>query len=415
MRLEVINTGTELLLGHVINTHVAYFGEQLLPLGLRIQRQTCIPDGDQICSVLQEAFPRTDVILVTGGLGPTSDDITRELVADLLELPLELNQAVLSHMLALFRKFGREMPESNRRQAMVPRGAVILDNPNGTAPGLYFPAQKSRYPHLFLLPGPPRELKPLFANLVLPRLRDLAGFAPGSEPCQRTCRILGLGESHVAECVEDPLQALGGLEIGYCARLGEVDVRLIGSPAAVAQGVALIRQAFPHHLVSTDGSTIQETVVRLLAEHHLWLATAESCTGGLIADRITDVPGASAVFRQGYVTYANEAKTELLGVPGELIQEHGAVSDSVARLMAEGALERAGADHALAVTGIAGPGGGSPEKPAGTVFIAQAARGQNTFVRRFTFSLDRLSFKERTTRMALELLRRRILGLDMGA
>lgn len=415
MRLEVINTGTELLLGQVVNTHLAYFGGQLLPLGLRIQRQTCIPDGHQIGDMLREAFARADVLLVTGGLGPTSDDVTREVIAGLLDLPLELDPAILAHIRALFRKFGREMPESNQRQAMIPQGSVVLDNPNGTAPGLYFPARHGAHPHLFVLPGPPRELKPMFERLVLPRLRELAGFHPGSEPCHRTLRIIGLGESHVAEQVDRPLHGLGDLEIGYCARLGEVDVRLIGAPALVDQGEELIRGLFPDQLVSTDGSTIEETVVRLLAERRLSLATAESCTGGLIACKITDVPGSSEVFRQGYVTYANEAKTQLLGIPSDLIQEHGAVSEPVARLMAEGALQRAGVDHSLAVTGIAGPGGGTPEKPAGTVFIAQAARNHSTFVRRFTFALDRLSFKERTARMALELLRRRILGLDLGA
>lgn len=415
VRIEVINTGTELLLGQVINTHLAFLGEQLLLAGLRIQRQTCIPDGAEIGSMLREAFPRADVLLITGGLGPTSDDITREIIADLLDLPLELNESVVSHIRAIFRRYGREMTESNQRQAMVPRGSLVLENPRGTAPGLYFPALPGSHPHLFVLPGPPRELKPMFEDQVLPRLRELAGSIPGSFLSHRTFRLVGVGESHVAECVEAPLRELGGLEIGYCARMGEVDVRLIGSAELIDRGEAVIRQFFPNHLVGSDGATIEETLVRLLRERRLWLATAESCTGGLIADKITNVPGSSEIYRQGYVTYANEAKTELLGVPAEVIREHGAVSEPVARLMVEGALDRAGVDHAVAVTGIAGPGGGTPEKPVGTVYIAQAAKGQTTFVRRFSLAMDRLSFKERTARMALELVRRRVLGLDLEA
>lgn len=415
MRIEVINTGTELLLGHVINTHIAFFGEELLPLGLRIQRQTAIPDGDQIGTMLREAFERADVILVTGGLGPTSDDVTREIIADLLDLPLELSETILAHIAAILRRYGREMSDSNRRQAMVPRGCLVLHNPNGTAPGLYVPAQPGKCPHLFIMPGPPRELRPMFRELVLPRLVELAGFSPGSAPRHRTLRLVGLGESHIAELVDQPLHQMGSLEVGYCARMGEVDVRLIGPAGQVDEGEALIRQLFPNQLVSTDGATLEESVVRLLSGRRLWLATAESCTGGLIADKITNVPGSSSVFRQGYVTYANEAKTELLGVPEDLIRELGAVSEPVARLMAEGALLRAGVDLAVAVTGIAGPTGGSPDKPVGTVFVAQAARQEPTFVRRYVFNLDRLSFKERTARMALELVRRRILGLDLSA
>lgn len=414
MRVEVINTGTELLLGQVTNTHLTYLGRELLPLGIRVQRQTCIPDGEQIGAMLQEAFPRADVLLITGGLGPTSDDVTREVISELLGMPLEPDESVLAHIREVFRRYGRNMPETNQRQAMVPRGSIVLDNPHGTAPGLYFPAQPGRHPHLFVLPGPPRELKPMFQAAVLPRLRALAGLTDASAPSHRNLRLLGLGESQVAETVEQPLQDIGGLEIGYCARLGEVDVRLIGPAAAVARGEALIREAFPTHLVSTDGTTIEETLVRLFTERGLWLATVESCTGGLIADKITNVPGSSAIFRQGYVAYSNEAKSDLLGVPPNLIREHGAVSEPVARLLAEGALHRARVDHSVAVTGIAGPSGGTPEKPVGTVFIAQAAAGQPTFVRRFTFHLERIAFKERTARMALELIRRRVLGLDLS-
>lgn len=413
MRIEIVNTGTELMLGQVINTHAAYFGEQLLPLGLRVQRQTCIPDGDPIAEVLHEAFARADVILITGGLGPTSDDITREILSAMLGMELRLNEAIVENIREKFRKFGREMPEVNRRQAMVPEGAVVLDNPNGTAPGLYFPAIEGRNPHLFLLPGPPRELRPMFEDLVRPRLEAWLADEHGSVPTYRTFRIMGVGESSIAEQLEDSIQALGELELGYCARLGEVDVRVIAGTDILDRVEALVRAHFPEQLVSTSAQSIQEVVVQLLKERSQWIATAESCTGGHIADLITNVPGASSVFWQGYVTYANDAKVELLGVPEALLAEHGAVSEPVAVAMAEGCLKRSNVHHALAVTGIAGPDGGTADKPLGTVFIAQASVGNETFVKRYRFPGERLSFKERVARMALDLTRKRILGFNL--
>jgi nicotinamide-nucleotide amidase len=414
MRLEVVNTGTELLLGQVVNTHVAYFGDQLLPLGIRIQRQSTIPDGDAIGELLKEVFPRTDVVLITGGLGPTSDDVTREVVAELLGRELRLDESLVDHIRQIFARYKRVMPESNARQAMVPDGAVVLDNPFGTAPGLYFPAEAGQHPHLFILPGPPRELKPMFQAEVLPRLKAMVE-GTGRVTTFRNFRVIGVGESQLAEVLEPNLLEIGGMEIGYCARLGEVDVRVIGPTDRLDLAEALVRQHFPDQLINSDGRSLEETLVALLTERKLWLATAESCTGGMIACKVTDVPGSSAVFRQGYVTYANQAKTELLGVPEAILAEHGAVSEPVAQAMAEGALQRAGTDYAVAVTGIAGPGGGTPSKPVGTVYIAVACRNQETFVKRYQFAAERLGFKERTTRMAMELVRRRVLGLDPNA
>lgn len=415
MRLEVINTGTELLLGQVVNTHVAYFGEQLLPLGLRIQRQTCVPDGEPIAEVLREAFPRADVLLITGGLGPTSDDVTREVVAGMLGLELEIDETIVSHIRAIFRSHGREMPETNKRQAMVPRGAEVLDNPNGTAPGLYFPAAAGRNPHLFVIPGPPRELKPMFENIIRPRLLEMLAADHGVAPTYRNFRIIGVGESQLAEEIEQPLREIeDSIEIGYCARLGEVDLRVVAKPEILDRAEELVRSQFPNELINTDGRSLEKTVVDLLAERNQWIASAESCTGGFIAHCLTNVSGSSGVFRQGFVTYANEAKTEMLGVDEQLLAEHGAVSEPVARAMAEGALERAKVDHSISVTGIAGPTGGTPEKPVGTVYIGQATRGAETHIRLYRFKADRLSFKSRVARMALDLVRRRILGLPLG-
>ncbi|MEM0969671.1 MAG: CinA family nicotinamide mononucleotide deamidase-related protein, partial [Verrucomicrobiota bacterium] len=373
-------------------------------------------DGDEIGSILQEAFPRCDVILITGGLGPTSDDVTREVIADLLGMELHLDEEIVARIKTIFQKYGRAMPESNSRQAMVPSGAQVLDNPHGTAPGLYFPAKEGSHPHLFVMPGPPRELKPMFQDLVLPQLTHLVEAASGDPaPTQQTFRIMGVGESHIAETLDQPLNDIGTLEIGYCARMGEVDLRLIGSPTEVTTGAKLIRKTFPDQLVSEAGESLEEVVVRLLNDRREWLATVESCTGGFIAHRLTSVSGSSQVFRQGYVTYANEAKTELVGVEPSLLQAHGAVSAEVARSMAEGARERSRVHHGIASTGIAGPTGGTEEKPVGTVYLALATTGQETFVKRYRFAVDRAAFKERTSRMALELLRRRMLGLRLDA
>lgn len=407
MRIEVINTGTELLLGKVLNTHAAFFGDELFKLGLRVQRQTTIPDGEEIRAALLERFPRADLLLITGGLGPTSDDITRETVAGLLDRPLHRDPAIWEHIRTFFLQRGREPNAWNERQAMVPEGAEVLPNPHGTAPGLYLPAVPGVSPHLFLLPGPPRELRPMFRDQVLPRLRALSASPP---PPWRNFKIYGVGESNIAEVIEPRLLNVEGLEYGYCCRLGEVDVRLIGTDAALETASEVLRQSFPEDIVTESEDPIEQVLVRRLAAAGQTVATAESCTGGLIASTLTNVPGASAVFPRGYVTYANEAKSDLLGVPEVLLATHGAVSEPVATAMALGALDRSGADHSIAVTGIAGPDGGTPEKPVGTVFLAVASRSGGVVVKQERFATDRVSFKSRTTRAALDLLRRRLCG-----
>ncbi len=413
MRIEVVNTGTELLLGKVVNTHAAYFGNELFKIGLRVQRQTTIPDGAEIRTVLAEAFPRCDAMLVTGGLGPTSDDITREVVAEMLGRELRLDEGILATIREMFRLRGLRQNPSNDRQAMVPEGAVVLDNPHGTAPGLHLPADPALgSPHLFLLPGPPRELKPMFAELVLPALVQLLG-EDATPPAWRNFRIYGVGESSLASSLEPVLGGIEGLELGYCARLGEVDLRLIGEPGPVDAAAKIVRRKFSEEIVAESEAPIGEVVVGLLAAAGETVATAESCTGGLVASTLTDVPGSSAVFPRGYVVYSNGAKSELLGVPPDLFEEFGAVSEPVARAMAMGCLARSGADHAIAVTGIAGPDGGTDEKPVGTVYVALASRREGVHCRRHFFPSDRLSFKQRVVRLALDLLRRRLRGFPL--
>ncbi len=411
MRVEVVNTGTELLLGKVINSHLAYFGNELFKIGVRIHRQTTIPDGDDIRDVLSEAFPRSDVILITGGLGPTNDDVTREVVADLLGRPLVFDPSILATIEEMFRRRGLSQNKANRRQAMVPEGGIVLENPNGTAPGLYLPATVHN-PHLFLMPGPPRELKPMWENLVEPRLVEMAGIDREGH-FLRNFRIYGEGESAIATYLEPLLEGMEGLELGYCARLGEVDVRLIGKKEAVKRASEIIRTAYREKIVTESEDSIARVVIDLLDERVQTVATAESCTGGLIASTITDEDGSSRVFHRGYVTYANEAKSALLGVAPEALARHGAVSTETVVAMATGCLTRAAADHAVAVSGVAGPGGGTEEKPVGTVYIAIASRGEETFVKRYFWPAERVAFKTRVCRLALDLLRRRILGFPL--
>jgi nicotinamide-nucleotide amidase len=401
-RLELLNTGTELLFGSVVNTHVVYLGQRLFSLGLRVQRQLTVPDGDAIRDAILEAAPRCEIILITGGLGPTTDDITRDIVSDLTGRPLRYDESIYQEIKARFEKRGLTPTERVKLQAYVPEGATVLENEFGTAPGLYLPARNG-IPHLLLFPGPPRELMPMFEKFALPILKTLAG---AQDLEARIFRTTGLGESMIEEKVGERLLAIAGLELGYCARMGEVDIRVVGTRATVETASQIIREAVGPQLVTTEEKELEEIVVERLAEKGLTAAVAESCTGGLLANRITNVPGSSAVFLEGNVTYSNAAKTRTLGVPSELIMGFGAVSEEVARAMAEGTLERTGAHYALSTTGVAGPGGGSSEKPIGTVYVALASRGGATQVDKLFFPTDRKSFKQIVTQHALDMLRR---------
>jgi nicotinamide-nucleotide amidase len=408
MRVVVINTGTELLLGDILNSHLSFIAREIFPLGLRIERQVTVPDGEAIREAITESLGRAEIIFITGGLGPTTDDITREVTADLLGLKLQHDPVILRAIQERAVRRGFRLTDRVARQADVPEGATVLPNEHGSAPGLHIPADRTKKrPHLFLLPGPPRELHPMFRASVLPILR---GLVPAGEAMDRRLfRIAGMGESLVEEAVGAQLLELPGLELGYCARPGEMDLRLVGEAAVLDQAEQIVREKLGPAIFSADGSDLEEAIVKLLTERRQTLAVAESCTGGYLAHRITNVPGASAVFLAGYVTYSNEAKAAMLGIEPRLISGYGAVSKQVAQAMAEGARLNAKADFALATTGIAGPAGGSEEKPVGTVFIALASKGRPTSVKRGFFPDDRPTFKELTTQTALEELRRRLI------
>ncbi|RYD30710.1 MAG: competence/damage-inducible protein A [Verrucomicrobiaceae bacterium] len=408
VNIEVINTGTELLLGNTLNTHGAWFGRELFQMGLRISRQTTVPDGDAIREALQETLGRADAVIVTGGLGPTSDDLTREITAEVLGLELITDEAALRSLEGFFTSRGRVMVAANLKQALCPVGADILPNANGTAPGIYVPPRLNGRSNcaVFLLPGPPRELYPMFHAEVAPRLRALSGVEKVSEAL--VLKFTGIGESDFHHGVDQQLAEVPGLEYGYCAHIGEVDLRLIGDAGVIAEARKIALDAFDPFLISDDGASMEKTLVRMFRQRGIKFATAESCTGGLIANRITNVPGSSEMFTHGYITYANEAKVAMLGVSAADIEVHGAVSETVARQMAEGALRESGACIAVSVTGIAGPGGGTDEKSVGTAWCAVAMKGGETTVHKFFHPRSRKDFKLSVSQSALEAVRRRV-------
>jgi nicotinamide-nucleotide amidase len=403
MRVEIINTGTELLLGRVNNTHLAFLAQSLLGLGLRVERQVTVPDGVAIAEAIETALARAEIIVVTGGLGPTTDDITREAVAEVFGRKLVFHQEILDDIAGKFAQRKLVVNEMQSRQAMVPEGGVVLANPNGTAPG--FVVENDRAVAI-VLPGPPRELRPMWDDTARPWLQKR--FADRLAPVhEATLRLIGTGESKVQPLIEPDVHAFDPIEVGYCARPGEVDLRLIApDEARLEKAVALARERLSAHIYAEGTETMEQAVVRLARAVGKTVTTAESCTGGAVASRITDVSHSSEMFRFGWVTYANEAKMSELSVPAKLLEQHGAVSAEVARAMAEGARERSGADIAVAVTGIAGPTGGTAEKPVGLVYFGLAVRGKPTESQKRNLSQERTTFKYMATQVALDLVRR---------
>ncbi len=419
MNVELINTGSELMLGRVLNTHQQWLCRRLADLGYVVTRQVAVADtGPDIEAAVRDALARADLVITTGGLGPTSDDLTRELIARLLGRALHEDANIVDHIERFFAARKRPMPERTRVQAMVPAGALVLPNPHGTAPGLATEVRPNPYRRegaaswLVMLPGPPRELRPMFNEVVVPLLGRV--LPPESKFVCRSLRTTGVGESVVQEKIGGLLEPLvaAGLELGYCARSGQVDVRLAArTPSArrlVRQAESIVREQIGRDIYAVDDEELETVVVRGLTERNQTLALAESCTGGALAHRLTNVPGASAVLLAGWVTYSNEAKQKSLGVRAETLATHGAVSEEVAREMALGARQQSQADFALSVTGIAGPSGGTEAKPVGTVFIGLATPERVLVLRNFN-PCDRETFKQVSTQQALEVLRRTCL------
>ena len=420
MNVELINTGSELMLGRVLNTHQQWLCRRLADQGYVVTRQVAVADtGPDIEQAVREALGRADLVITTGGLGPTSDDITRDLVAQLLGKKLHEDAAALANIERFFTARKRQMPESTKVQALVPDGALVLQNAHGTAPGLAMELAPNPFraggkaAWLVMLPGPPRELRPMFTDQVVPLLRRVLPLE--REFVCRTLRTTGIGESLVQERIVGPLAPFvaQGLDVGYCAHVGQVDVRLAAHGASAAglvrESEAVVRALLTKEIFGEEDESLDAMIIRLLTERKQTLALAESCTGGGIANRLTNVPGASAVLLAGLVTYSNAAKQKFLSVRAETLAAHGAVSEPTAREMAAGARRETGADFALSVTGIAGPGGGSEAKPVGTVFIGLAGPTGTPVLRQFN-PYDRETFKQATANQALEMLRRLLLG-----
>ncbi len=375
MKIEIINTGSELLLGSTLNTHGAWLGQRLIEVGLRVQRLITVPDGEPIRDAIKDSIAVSDVVIVTGGLGPTSDDITREATAEALGVELIEDEHAVRCLEAFFKKINRPMTPSNLKQAQHPCGADVLPNDRGTAPGVYVPPRlgttgEKKGCAIFLLPGPPHEMHAMYDAEVAPRLRAMIDIP--ADFGVTGIKFSGVGESRFQDELDAKLEAIGGdakLEVGYCARPGELDLRLIGAESLREEAAQLAIDTYPESYISRNGDSLEKTVVDLLAKMKLKLALVESCTGGRIASRVTDVSGSSKVFTHGYVTYSNEAKSQLLGVKYETLAKYGAVSQEVAVEMAQGGLVHSKADIAISVTGIAGPTGGTEEKPVGTVWI----------------------------------------------
>jgi len=415
VKIDIINTGSELMLGYVLNSHQQWLCRQLSDRGYLVDRQTAVNDtAEAIQASVREGMARADLIIVTGGLGPTSDDRTRDLIAELLGRPLKSDSEVLARIEGFFGRRKRPVPASTRVQALVPEGATVLQNEHGTAPGLAMEFESgSRSGLLVMLPGPPRELRPMFLNQVLPLIGKRFGAAP--DFCCSVLRTVGIGESFLEEKIAGDLAPLikRGLDVGYCARVGEVDLRFVARAAEaeslVQEAEAVARKHLRTFIYGRDPEELNAVIVRLLTEKGKTLALAESCTGGYIANRITNVSGSSAVFLGGVVSYSNDAKRRFLGVKAETLAKHGAVSEAVAREMAEGVRRETGADFALAVTGIAGPTGGTVEKPVGTVFIALAA-ANGTEVKQNLNQYDRETFKFLTSQQALDMMRKELVA-----
>ncbi|HEY2459138.1 MAG TPA: competence/damage-inducible protein A [Candidatus Acidoferrum sp.] len=406
MKAEIIAVGSELLTPDRLDTNSLFLTEELNKLGIEVLRKTIVGDNRELlAAAFQDALRRVPVVISSGGLGPTEDDLTRETVAELLGRKLRRNDDVVRAIEARFRSFKREMPELNLRQAMVPEGAEVLENPRGTAPGLWL---EDRDRMIALLPGPPRELKPLFIEQVLPRLQQRVS---GVRMYHRELRVTGLGESHVEERIRPIYTRYKDVNTTILATPGEIQVHLrrwtedaVQANAILDEMIRSFELALGDRIFAHSAVSLEEVVAELLATNRATIATAESCTGGLLAERLTRIPGSSSYFLGGAVCYSNELKTAWADVPPDVIATKGAVSSEVAIALAEGIRRRVGSTFGVGITGVAGPGGGSEEKPVGTVHIALAFPG-GVKERAVHLPGDREMIRFHASQVALDIVR----------
>ncbi len=406
MTVELISVGTELLLGNIVNTNAAFLAEQCAGLGLECYFQSVVGDnGERLALVLDTAMKRSDIVILSGGLGPTEDDLTKETAAKVCGLEMKMHEPSRQKLEEFFARRNLELTENNWKQALVPVGAVVLENPNGTAPGIIIEAKDAK---VVLLPGPPGELVPMFRDQVAPYLQKLA---PGVIKSQ-TVKICGVGESKAETVIKDMIDGQTNPTIATYAKTGEVHIRVTAEAETEKAAGKLLRPVvkelkarFGSNVYSTqEDITLEKAVIDILTAYKLTLTCAESCTGGMLSARLVNVPGASEVYKSGLVTYSNKAKRKLLGVKKGTLEKHGAVSAPTAEEMAKGAAMSSKSDVAVAVTGIAGPDGGTAQKPVGLVYIACDVQGKVT-VKEYHFSGSRAKVRESAVSAALTLLR----------
>lgn len=414
----IIAVGSELLTPHKTDTNSLFLTEQLNAVGITVvQKMVVGDDAERLAIALRYGMSAARLVVVTGGLGPTDDDVTRDVVASVLGRPPEIDTEIVAAIRARFTSRGLVMPEVNRRQAEVPHGAEVIENPRGTAPGLWMDEVPAT---VVLLPGPPRELRPMFKQIVKERLYGVMG---GRRVYRQIVRTTGQSESYVDERVKSVYRRWRAgsmpIETTILSSLGAIDLHLslvsaneVEAQATLDAAVAELRTELGSLVVSTDGRALPAVVGDLLLERLATVSVAESCTGGLITSRLTEVPGSSDYVRGGWTVYRNDAKIDLLAVDPDLIRVHGAVSEPVAEAMAHGAQEKLDVDFALGVTGIAGPGGGTPEKPVGTVCIALVGRTGSLRVRRLVLPGGREHVRFQASQAALDLLRRALLRIS---
>ncbi len=416
MKAEIITIGDELLIGQVVNTNASYIGRKLSEIGISVARIVSVGDYESdIIRELKYAFENFDVIILTGGLGPTHDDVTKTAICKFFNTGLVLNEDVLNQVKEFLAKRGRtELNEANKSQALVPEKAKIIMNYWGTAPGFLF---EENGKIVIVMPGVPKEMMGMMENFVINYLSEKS---TGSAIKQKVLKTTGIPESYLYEKLKDTVEEIEKFcKIAFLPSALGVKIRITvkaenkeKANALVKEAEKKIREKVEKYIYGVDDEELEMVIGKLLAEKGLKIAVAESCTGGLIADRITNVPGSSKYFERGIVAYSNEAKIQILGVPEELIKNYGAVSREVAEAMAEGVRKISGADIGISTTGIAGPTGATPTKPVGLVWIGYSDKNE-TFAKEFRFGDDRLENKQRASQMALEILRRKLLGIEI--